>query len=144
GHERPRPLRQGGQPNRDEQTDEAADAGDRVHPRRFVALAELGFLDRLGRHDGDVALGDAGGAQAVDGPLRRIRIGVQRVDRFHGFVFHNGTSSAWCTTVAGNGCSPTLSSQTEMIGTSFEKSTYNSPIAANVDTVIMISTGRGW
>src|SRR5207247_8952347 len=60
----------------------------------------------------------------------------------HGFTFHNGTSFGACG-AAGNGCSPTLSSQMEMIGTSLANNTYSSPIAANVDTVIMISTGRG-
>src|ERR1700674_1643310 len=38
---------------------------------------------------------------------------------------------------------PTLSSQTEMIGTNFANRTYSSDMAANVEIVMMISTGRG-
>jgi hypothetical protein len=43
----------------------------------------------------------------------------------------------------GCGCAPTLSSQIEMIGTALANSVYSRTIAANVATVIMISTGCG-
>ncbi len=105
-----------------EQTNDPADGGNPIHRRGLVAVTELVLLDRLGRDDDDLAFRQSGGEQTVEGALHIARIGVEAVHRFHGLAAHKACSRSSSSTFKRNGCSPTLSSHTEIIGTSFAKS----------------------
>ena len=108
----------------DDEADDAAHAREPEQDQRMVAVAELERLERLGGDDGDVRFGHAGALQAGERALRRVRLVVEAVRRGHGWVLHSvaASSGVSCGSVS-SGCSPTLSSQIEMIGTNFEKST---------------------
>src|SRR5437588_9873130 len=68
---------------------------------------------------------------------------VQRVDGAHAWVSPSGCSCVATGDSAGDGCSPAFSSQIAMTGTNFANSVYSSAIAANVEIMMTISTGRG-
>ena len=107
---------------------EAPDGRQAEQQERVIALAELERLERLGRDHGDLLFRHAGPPERRERALRGRRFGVEAVDgggaRGHqGCVLQSvaassGVSWGWVS----SGCSPTLSSQIEMIGTNFEKS----------------------
>ena len=55
--------------------------------------------------------------------LRRVAVRIERVDGAHACVSPRRCSCSAIGESAGDGCSPAFSSQIEMIGTNFEKST---------------------
>ena len=65
--------------------------------------------------------GDPGGVQAVHRALRGVGIRIQRVDGAHGCASPSTRSDRSCA-VSWTACSPTFSSQIEMIGTNFANS----------------------
>src|SRR5262245_10463602 len=143
GRQRPGQFRHPRQPRRDDQADASAGGGNPEHPRRLVPVPELVLLERLGRDDHDLRFRQTGRAQAVNSALDVVRFGEETVERLHGFALATAGSGTSGTGCPGAACSPTLSSHTEMMGTSFANSVYRSIIAANVATVMMISTVRG-
>src|SRR5437762_1042762 len=121
GRQRPRELGHAREPCGGGQADDRAAERDPSHPRRVIVRRELVLLERLGRDDGDPRVADAGRAQAVDGALRRFRRGEQSVHRAHGRTSPMACS-ACCSCGSRTACSPTFSSQTEMMGTNFANS----------------------
>ena len=73
--------------------------------------------------DRDVAVGDAGGAQAVDRALRSVAGRVQARRRRSCVGLPERVLGGGDADLVGDGCSPAFISQIEMIGTNFENST---------------------
>src|SRR5687767_15637280 len=65
--------------------------------------------------------------QVIDRLLRRVGIGIQPIDRFHGRTLQSAPCFSSSSAVIGKArpCPPTFNSQIEMIGTAFENSVYN-------------------